>query len=329
MPANARPIGEWVSALLSGERRAVADALNVLDDRRPAAVAIAGKLLAALPTERIEHEGQIIGLTGPPGVGKSSLSAVLIAAWRTQGKRVGVLAVDPTSPLSGGALLGDRLRMAQGAPDPGVFIRSLAGRGEIGGLAALVLPMARVMATAFDVVLLETIGVGQSEVDVALHSDTTVLVVQPASGDTLQFLKAGVTEIPAVVAVNKADLGRPARKARDEMEAALRYAPMADWVVPVLLCSALYKSGVDDLVAALERHRLLLSQTGRLRQRRRDGVAAWGLRRLREEFGRHGVEILGGADSVLARFTEGDAPFYDVLEASRAELLQRFGSRTI
>lgn len=329
MSPLSRALGDWVSALASGERRAVAEALNLLDDRRPEAVARAAQLLAALPAERIETEGQIVGLTGPPGVGKSSLSAELIAEWRARGRRVGVLAVDPTSPLSGGALLGDRLRMAQGAPDPGVFIRSLAGRGEIGGLAALVLPMARVLLAAFDLVLLETIGVGQSEVDVALHSDTPVLVVQPASGDMLQFLKAGVTEIPAVVAVNKSDLGRVARKARDEMKGALHYARSGDWLVPVLLCSALEKSGVVELVDAIERHRLQLAQSGHLRKRRRDGVAAWGLRRLREEFGSHGIATLGGADSVLARFAESETPFYDVLESSRRELLERLAGRSI
>jgi LAO/AO transport system kinase len=166
--------------LARGERASVARALNLLENTRPEARQAATRLLALLPRQRLEQQGHLVGITGPPGAGKSSLASELIRAWRARGLRVAVLAVDPSSPVSGGALLGDRLRMLRAEPDAGVFIRSLAGRGETGGLNADVFPMSQVLLAAFDVVLIETIGVGQTEVDVVGHTDTACLVVQPS-----------------------------------------------------------------------------------------------------------------------------------------------------
>ena len=167
------------AAVAAGDRGAVARALNLIDDQRTAAHDRAADLLAALPDGRLLGEGHLIGLTGPPGVGKSTLTAALIRHWRGEGLTVGVLAVDPTSPFSGGAVLGDRLRMITPATDPGVFVRSLADRGTFGGVSAEAWPMSQILLAAFDRVLIETVGVGQREVDIADLTDTIVCVAQP------------------------------------------------------------------------------------------------------------------------------------------------------
>ena len=251
------------------DRRAVAAALNLCDDRRARAEAMA--MLAGLsPT------APLIGITGPPGSGKSSLVAALIDEWRTAGKTVGVLAVDPSSARSGGALLGDRLRMMRSTPDDGVFIRSLASRGELGGLAPEVFPMATVLASAFDLVVVETVGIGQSEIDIADVVDTVCLVVQPASGDTVQFLKSGIMEIPQLFVVNKADLGVVAKRTARELEAALGGR------APVLLVSATRGDGVTAVAEALAGRPI--DPTARARQGRR-----WIEKRIRDEFGSSGL----------------------------------------
>jgi LAO/AO transport system kinase len=280
-------IEQLVSGLVAGDRGSVARALNLLEDRRPRARAEAAELLTALPKERLRSSGHLVGITGPPGVGKSSLASALIRHWRSEGRRVGILAVDPSSPLSGGALLGDRLRMLRPEPDPNLFIRSLAGRGELGGLSADVFPMSQVMLAAFDVVLVETIGVGQTEVDVVMHTDTTCLVAQPASGDMIQFLKAGIVELPVIFAVNKADLGLPAQRAASELRVSLpRDTTEGGWQVPVLLVSARDGQGTDELAQSLDAHRAWLAERGALFEQRREHSAAWGLKRLTHEFGK-------------------------------------------
>jgi LAO/AO transport system kinase len=349
------------------DRGAVAAALNLLEDRRAPARARATALLSALPAGRLRAGGHLVGLTGPPGAGKSTLAAALIRAWREEGRRVGVLAVDPSSPLTGGALLGDRLRMLQPVPDDGVFIRSLASHGETGGLAVPVGPLTRVMLVAFDVVLVETVGVGQTEVDVAAHTDTTCLVVQPASGDTIQFLKAGIMEIPQVLAVNKADLGPLAERALVDLtlslrrqgatgaaarggggagaagagtgagdpdadadeaggEAAQAAEAAAEWEPPVVLVSATRQTGVRQLAEALQAHRAWLGQGGRLPAARRAQEVAWGLKRLREEFGRFGLERLGGERSLRGAWEDADEPAAEVLATLRERLLRELGA---
>lgn len=317
---------ELVEGVCAGRRASVAQALNLLEDRRPTAREQTWALLAALPRPRLESGGHLIGITGPPGVGKSSLAAALIQAWRRQGKRVAVLAVDPSSPISGGALLGDRLRMLRPEPDEGVFIRSLAGRGELGGLAAEVYPMSQLLLAAFDVVLVETIGVGQTEIDVVLHTDTTCLIAQPASGDMIQYLKAGIVELPVVFAVNKADLGLAARQAASELRASLpRDGRRGGWDVPVLLVSARTGEGIDALVEALEHHRVWLAGEGEpgqggLPAQRRDHGAAWGEKRLAVEFGRFGLQALGGHETLREAFAAAASPF-ELLEELRARHL--------
>ncbi len=301
----------------AGERAAIARALNVLDDARPSARTDAARLLHGLPTPEQLHDRHLIGITGPPGVGKSSLISALIAHWRSQSLSVGVLAVDPTSHLSGGALLGDRLRMRVVDTDDGVFIRSLASRGSYGGLAPQLLPMAAVMLAAFDRVVIETVGVGQREVDVAFAADTTCLVVQPAAGDSVQFLKAGIMEVPDVLVVNKSDLGEVAMRAQAELSACVS-DPSS---LRVLATSATCGDGIPELANALSTHHQRLLAAERLGPQRRAAQVGWLIERLREEFGTHGVNRIGGASSIEATFDGDDAAILAHLERARERVL--------
>lgn len=239
------------AAVLAGDRRAIARALNRVEGRFD--LGELDGLWAAVTAP--ELRGLTVGLTGPPGVGKSTLAGRLITSWRKVGHRVGVLCVDPSSRRSGGALLGDRVRMQLGPPDDGVFIRSLAARGRLGGLAPAAREAAIVMQAAFDRVLVETVGVGQSETDIAALADLTAVVIQPASGDVLQFLKAGLMEVFDLLVVNKADLGAVASRAVSDLRAALRVLGRgegSDRPTPVISVSAADGRGMDALVAALE-----------------------------------------------------------------------------
>ncbi len=309
-------------AVVHGERSALATALNLLDDRRTQARKLAIRFLALLPQDRLAKSAHLIGITGPPGVGKSSLISALIVVWRARGLRVGILAVDPSSPISGGALLGDRLRMIVGNGDDGVFIRSLACRGEFGGLSAEVWPMSLAMLAAFDMVLIETVGVGQKEIDISKMSDTTCFVAQPASGDSIQFLKAGIMEVPHVLVVNKADMGAPARKTMTELQMALnRTQTDEEWQVPVLSVSATQGSGVEKLAEKLDQHRTWLATHSLLQARRRSFQAEWIYKRLREEFGYFGIKQLGGETDLLAHLIQDDSGSLTQHEQLRTQLL--------
>ena len=196
----------------------------------------------------------LIGLTGPPGAGKSTLGDKLIAAFRAQGKSVAVVAIDPSSPFSGGAVLGDRVRMQDHFLDPGVFIRSLSTRGRHGGLARATREVVHVLdAFGHDVVIVETVGVGQTELDIMGLAHTTVVVLVPEAGDTIQVMKAGLLEIADVFVVNKADRDG-ARRLKNELEVMLHLRPAAAWNVPVLLTEAVTNKGIDDLVKQVEAH---------------------------------------------------------------------------
>jgi LAO/AO transport system kinase len=321
------PDPESLAESVSGQNRAaVARALNLLDDKRPEARRFAARLLATLPKDRLYGAGHLIGLTGPPGVGKSSLTAALVRIWRKRGLRVGILAVDPSSPISGGALLGDRLRMLSSDLDDKVFIRSLACRGEFGGLSAEVWPMSLVMLAAFDIVLVETVGVGQKEIDVSKLTDTTCFVAQPASGDSIQFLKAGIMEIPHVLVVNKADVGLAARKTLSELKATLR-PPSApeDWQVPALSASATTGTGIETLADSIEAHRAWLTEKGKLTATRKRFQAEWIIKRLREEFGRFGIESLGGESRLLGDLVELQGSPFEQYESLRNRFLTNRG----
>ena len=313
---------ELADAVRRGERQALAEALNLLDNRRPGARQQAAALVAQLQREHTGDSGHLIGMTGPPGAGKSTLSAALIQVWRQRGLRVGVLAVDPSSPVSGGALLGDRLRMKTSADDDGVFVRSLACRGEFGGLSAEVWPMSLVMLAAFDVVLIETVGVGQREIDVSRMCDTTCFVAQPGSGDSVQFLKAGILEVPHVLVVNKEDMGAVARRTLSELGNALgRSHRDGNWQVPVLAASAANGTGIEALADALAQHHAILVKGGRLDARRRDYQAHWILKRLQEEFGTHGIDQLGGEQAITVQLVTEQQSLLEQYQSFRQRLL--------
>src|SRR6266540_4420993 len=272
--------GELGRRLRDGDRSAAPPALNVIENRsdRDATTRLLGEVSpSALGGEPQAH---VIGITGPPGAGKSSLLSVLVAEWRARDDTVAVLAVDPSSKRSGGSLLGDRARIEHDPRDDGVLIRSTAAGGRLGGLAAATREAAEALAPAFDVVVVETVGVGQSETDVEDVCDTVAVVVQPASGDVLQFLKAGIMEVPDLLVVTKADLGAMATRSRRDLIQALKAVGSPE--VPVLaVSSAPPPTGIEELADALEAHRGRTDLTGR-RVRARRGAA------LREFAAEHG-----------------------------------------
>ena len=248
--------------------------------------------LTLLDAAWAQPRAAVIGLTGPPGVGKSTLVSALVRAWRAQGRTVGVIAVDPSSRRTRGALLGDRTRIDVDPEDQGVFVRSLAARERLGGLADLAAAAMVLMRAVYDVVLVETVGVGQSETEIAEIADTVVFAVQPGSGDSLQFMKAGIVEIPDIALVTKADLGPIAGRAKRDLEGALKIAPGSDgWRPPVLLVSATTGQGIDAALEAIERHQAYLGPERATRRAAQD--EAWLTRWVREEFGRRGAQRLG------------------------------------
>jgi LAO/AO transport system kinase len=274
-----------------GEVRAVARLLSLVEDRSPLLREV------TLPAPR----GATVGVTGSPGVGKSTLVAALVAAYRQAGARVGVLAVDPTSPFTGGAVLGDRVRMQHHATDPGVFIRSMATRGHLGGLAWATPQAARVLdAVGYDVVIVETVGVGQSEVEVAGLADTTLVVLAPGLGDGVQAAKAGILEVGDLFVVNKADREGADQVVRD-LTAMLAMAPSEPtrWRPVVLRTVAARSDGVEAVVAAVADHRAWLTASGGLRaarvRRAQHEIEALALAALHDD-----VRAAGGAQGLRA-----------------------------
>ena len=277
------------AALARGEKGALARALARLE-RDPDGA----EVLALLDAAWQAPMAQVIGLTGPPGVGKSTLTGALITAFRGQGRRVAVIAVDPSSRRSGGALLGDRVRLATDPEDMGIFVRSMAARDRLGGLADLSIAAMVLMRALYDIVLLETVGVGQSETDVAGAADTVVFCVQPGSGDSLQFMKAGILEIPHIVVVTKADMGAVAQRAQADVAGALGLADETDgWEVPVLALSAARREGLSDLLAALDRRARYLEAENRLIRQRDAQALDWLTAAVLDRFGRDGVRRAG------------------------------------
>jgi LAO/AO transport system kinase len=267
--------------LLAGDRRALARAITLVENNDPAGWDVV--------REVYPHTGNaaIVGLTGPPGVGKSTLLAELTKLERARDRSVAVLSVDPSSPFSKGALLGDRIRLSDHFLDPGVFIRSMANRGALGGLSEAALQTALLMdASGRDVVMVETVGVGQAEVDIVDHADTVVLVLMPGSGDSIQALKAGIMEIPDVIVVNKAEHPLTEAMVR-EIKGVLALAPHSGWQVPVIRTRATSGDGVAELLGVLGEHRAHIEAEGTLAERRhrhlRNEVLALAAQRLRRE----------------------------------------------
>jgi LAO/AO transport system kinase len=275
-----------IGAARDGDPRALARLVSLVEDfsaqLRPIMRCIAP----------ITGNAHVVGLTGSPGVGKSTVAGALVRRYRDQGRKVGVLAVDPTSPFTGGALLGDRVRMQEHATDDRVFIRSMATRGHLGGLAQATPQALRILdAAGFDLILIETVGVGQAEVEIASLADTVLVVVAPGLGDSIQAAKAGILEIADVFAVNKSDRPGAQEVVRDlrTMLAMAGYGP-DDWKPPLVATSAASGEGIEDLASAIDRHREWLAASGRLLARRqartRAEISAIALGELRQRAGR-------------------------------------------
>ncbi len=299
---------ELAAALRQRDLSVAPDVLNLVETTTPAARSDTASLLAALSPAALggEAPGFVVGVTGPPGVGKSSLLSWLTADLRRAGRSVAVLAVDPSSKRSGGSLLGDRARITYDPLDQGLFIRSMAAGERLGGLAPASRAGAAALAVAFDVVILETVGVGQSETEVADVADTVAVVVQPGSGDVLQFLKSGIMEVPDVLVVTKADMGRVAQRAQADLHAALRSLGARDTAV-VAVSSVSPVTGFDRLIAALDAHRASLDVGARRTAARR----AHALADYVTEYGERGLRALGGRRAA-ARLLENAAPGTDV-----------------
>jgi GTPase len=296
--------GAELGARLRGRDLAAAPAaLNLLENRSPGARGEIAALLAEVGPGRLggEAPAHVVGVTGPPGAGKSTLLSALTRAWRADGRSVAVLAVDPTSKRSGGSLLGDRARIEADPADRGLFIRSTAAGERLGGLAPATRAAAQALAAAFDVVVIETVGVGQSETEVAEAADTVAVVVQPGSGDVLQFLKAGIMEVPDVLVVTKADLGQVATRAQRDLAAALQ--SLGESRVPVVAVSSIAPvAGLDELVGALDAHRARLDLPAtRVRARRLGALADFVA-----EHGERGLRTLGGRRAAVRWLSEQD-----------------------
>jgi LAO/AO transport system kinase len=299
--------------LREGDLTAAPLALNVLES-----TTLTDEGAALLREVGAVERGHVVGVTGPPGAGKSSLLSALVGAWREAGRSVAVLAVDPSSKRSGGSLLGDRARIEFDPADTGVLIRSTAAGGRLGGLAPATRAAAHALSAAFDVVVIETVGVGQSETEVAEVADTVAVVVQPGSGDALQFIKAGIMEVPDVLVVTKADLGDIALRARRDLSAALRSLGERDTPV-VAVSSVPPPQGVDKLVEALDAHRETLDLATRRTEARRAGALADFV----VEHGERGLRALGGRRAAV-KLLAGQDPALDV-----PSLVERLEERAV
>ncbi|SET86664.1 ArgK/MeaB family GTPase [Oceanicella actignis] len=317
-----------LAALRAGGKAALARALARIEARPDAP-----DVTALLDAAHAAPAGHVIGLTGPPGVGKSTLVNALIGLWRARGLSVGVIAVDPSSRRSGGALLGDRTRIDSDPEDAGVFVRSMAARDRLGGLAELSYPAMTLMRAVFDRVLVETVGVGQSETEVADLADTVVLCVQPGSGDALQFMKSGVMEIPHFVLVTKADLGAPARRALADLKGALSLAPPRPdgWTPVALSCSALEGGGLDEAVDRIEARAAWLAADGgaALARLRAAHAMAWARSALRARFGTEGLAAAERLGLARAQDVGPFAAAASISGALRAALDSAGGGRKV
>jgi GTPase len=282
-----------VRGVRAGDHAAISAALAHVEDTRPDTLELQRRLIGRLEAET-PRERAIVGVTGPPGAGKSTLAGRLISRWLAAGAAVGMVAVDPSSRRSGGALLGDRARL-RFRPDERVFVRSMAARDQLGGLAPATRAAVAVLRAACDWVVVETVGVGQSEVDVETVADTVVLVLQPGSGDTLQFMKAGILEIPDVLVVHKWDLGALAERTRADLEGWLALGKLGEgaWRPPVIGVSSETQVGVEELARAIDAHRAHLAN-GELEPRRARARTEWALELFSRRYGTLGLERAGG-----------------------------------
>ena len=304
--------------LVGGDKRALARAISLVENHDPEGDRLVAELFPRT------GEARIVGLTGPPGVGKSTLIGAICAELRKADREVGVLSIDPSSPFTHGAVLGDRIRLSDHFLDPGIFIRSMATRGSLGGLAEAALQAALLMdASGKDDILLETVGVGQGEIDVVDHADTIVLALMPGSGDSIQALKAGVMEIPDVIVVNKAEHPLADTMIR-EVKAVLALGPDRDWKVPVVRTEATKGEGIAELLRTVDAHGEHIAAAGTLAERRARnlraevlGIAAWRLRRELDERASSDPELTELLDRVVRREIDPATAARELLERER------------
>jgi LAO/AO transport system kinase len=302
MPGPGRTAADLAENLLAGDKRALARAISLVENDDPEGWALVREVYPRT------GRASVVGFTGPPGVGKSTLIGRLIEHARGLERQVAVLSIDPSSPFTQGALLGDRIRLTDHFLDPGVYIRSMASRGSLGGLSEATLQAALLMdASGKDDVFLETVGVGQAEVDIIDHADTVVLVLMPGSGDSIQALKAGVMEIPDVIAVNKADHPLTDTMVR-EIRGVLSLGPQQGWRVPIVKTEASRNEGVEELAGKIAEHRTFIEEQGTLAERRKRNLmnevvalAAGRLRRALETRVHGDPEVQKLLDEVVAR----------------------------
>lgn len=302
MAATTKTIDQLAEAVAAGDRRALARAISLVENDDPRG----WELVRALYPRT--GRARVVGFTGPPGAGKSTLIARLVEHARNQGRTVGVLSIDPSSPFTQGAVLGDRIRLSEHFLDPGVFIRSMANRGALGGLAEAALQAVLLMdAAGREEIFVETVGVGQAEVDIVDNADTVVLVLIPGSGDSIQALKAGVMEIPDVICVNKADHPLTDTMVR-EIRSVLSLGPQQGWRVPIVRTEASRGEGVSELAAKIAEHRAYIEAAGELAERRRRNlrnevltIAAARLRRRLEAAVANDPRLQALLDEVVAR----------------------------
>lgn len=282
---------QLATSIATGSRAEIPAALNLVETDTPLAINEAFTLLAALSpaSQNREAPGHIVGITGPPGAGKSTLLGQLISQYRSTGRSVAVIAVDPSSKRTGGSLLGDRARVEINPKDPDIFMRSMAAGDALGGLARATRSAATILSWSFDIVIVETVGVGQSETDIADVADTIVVVVQPGSGDTLQFIKSGIMEIPDILVVTKADLGSIADKAKGDLRSALR--SVGDRTTKVVSVSSLQPiSGFDLLIEQIDQHQKEVDIVAR----RSESRVKMALNEFIREYGASGIRLVGG-----------------------------------
>jgi LAO/AO transport system kinase len=309
---------ELTEKLLAGDKRALARAISLVENDDPEGWALVREVYPQT------GKAAVVGFTGPPGVGKSTLIGALTTQYRKRDRQVAVLSIDPSSPFTKGALLGDRIRLTEHFLDAGVFIRSMANRGALGGLSEACLQAALLMdASGKDVVLLETVGVGQAEVDIIDHADTVVLALMPGSGDSIQALKAGVMEIPDVIVVNKSDHPLTDTMIR-EIRGVLSLGPQHGWRVPIVKTEAARGEGIEELAQAIEAHREHIESEGTLAERRRRNLmnevlalAAGRLRRRLEESIHDDESVRELLDEVVARRLDPSSAATKLLERER------------
>ena len=319
-----------IRSVIEGDKTAIAEALNILENKRTDYQTFIASLIEGL-SRHVKYDRHIVGITGPPGVGKSSLISDLLKVLRERGKTVGLIAIDPTSKKNGGALLGDRSRIRYDPLDDGIFIRSMAAGDHLGGLARRTCYCMTVFEVAYDYIIIETVGVGQSETEIDHVADTIIFVVQPGSGDVLQFMKSGIIEIPHLLVINKADQRSLATKTRIDLEEALGNGVCEDddWRYRIIETSAYEHWGAKDVVDSIEKHYRYLIEGEHFKSTRRRHQNEWIYMMFKENFGIFGLEYLGGSAKVREKIRHMNTlNFFQGYQRLKSEFFEKINGQS-